>query len=184
MYGRKSVKGAAKLPRRDDLPFVTSSRLRALGVIKDGEASALIEVGGLAREVKLAHRRFPNGGSWSFFLCPACGRRCRILRLYDGKLVCHRCDGLYLRCQWGDGAPDKGPRIARLRALLATDQATVKPDPSGRRARRIHRLETALRRALLAEREARIEKWTKARELAKRSMKRGSKPPSSKPMGA
>ena len=30
--------------------------------------------------------RFPNGGSWSFFVCP-CGRRARILRLYEGGLA-------------------------------------------------------------------------------------------------
>ena len=34
--------------------------------------------------------RFPNGGSWSFFVCP-CGRRARILRLYEGGLACLRC---------------------------------------------------------------------------------------------
>ena len=34
--------------------------------------------------------RFPNGGSWSFFVCP-CGRRARILRLYEGGLACFRC---------------------------------------------------------------------------------------------
>ena len=36
--------------------------------------------------------RFPNGGSWSFFLCP-CGRRARIIRLFEGGLACRQCLG-------------------------------------------------------------------------------------------
>ena len=28
----------------------------------------------LKREVRVTHQLFPNGGSWSFFVCPVCGR--------------------------------------------------------------------------------------------------------------
>jgi hypothetical protein len=30
---------------------------------------------GLAHKVKVVYRRFPNGGSWSFYVCPACKSR-------------------------------------------------------------------------------------------------------------
>ena len=84
--------------------------------------SVEIAFGELRREVRLTHRLFPargpegKRGSWSFFLCPSCSRRVRTLRLYDGRLVCRRCDGLLDRCQMeGRGA---GERIERLRQQL------------------------------------------------------------------
>jgi hypothetical protein len=30
---------------------------------------------GLAHKVKVVYRRFPNGGSWSFYVCLACKSR-------------------------------------------------------------------------------------------------------------
>jgi hypothetical protein len=57
------------------------SRLRAEGNITADMTSVWIGFGAieLKREVRLEHRRFPNGGSWSFFLCPRCNRRVRRL---------------------------------------------------------------------------------------------------------
>jgi hypothetical protein len=65
------------------------SRLRAEGKITADMTSVWIGFGAieLKREVRLAHRRFPNGGSWSFFLCPRCDRRVRRLRLNDGRPI-------------------------------------------------------------------------------------------------
>jgi hypothetical protein len=45
---------------------------------------------GLRREVKVVHQRFPNGGEWSFFLCPVCERPARVLKLHE-KQMCRRC---------------------------------------------------------------------------------------------
>ena len=142
------AKGAAKLPRRDDLPFVKVSRLRATGAITPESASVLIAFGdgddALKREVKVINRLFPirgkegKRGSWSLFICPSCSRRAMVLRLYDGRVVCIRCDGLLQRQQMGD----KSGRIARLREKLYGGQPIVK-----RRA-----LEASLRKALIAER--------------------------------
>jgi hypothetical protein len=68
---------------QDDLPFVSISRLRASGVVTSETMSVEVVLGegneGLRREVKVVHRRFPNGGEWSFFLCPVCERPARIL---------------------------------------------------------------------------------------------------------
>ena len=65
------------------------SRLRAEGKITADMTSVWIGFGAieLQREVRLEHRRFPNGGSWSFFLCPRCDRRVRRLSLNDGRLT-------------------------------------------------------------------------------------------------
>jgi hypothetical protein len=70
----------------ETLPVSPSvSLLRAEGKITANMTSVWIGFGviELRREVRLAHRRFPNGGSWSFFLCPRCDRRVRRLRLKD-----------------------------------------------------------------------------------------------------
>jgi hypothetical protein len=144
------AKGAAKLPRRDDLPMVKVSPLRASGAITLESTSVVISFGDLKREVGVAHRFFPprgpegRRGSWSLFVCPNCSRRTQVLRLYDGRVVCKRCDGgLLLRCQMGD----LSGRIARLRAKLYGGQKLTSRS----------KLEAALRMALIAERRRRLE---------------------------
>ena len=131
-------------PRRDDLPSLKVSRLRASGVINPLMDKVEVEIGGHKGEVGLWHMFFPNDGSWSYFLCPTCSRRCQTLRLYDGRFVCASCDGLRLRCHLSD----KGPRIERLRARLA---APKKKRPA--------QLEWSLRQALIAERRERLKGW-------------------------
>ena len=63
----------------DDLASVSISRMRALGAVTSDTKSVDIVFGegddGLAREVKVVHRRLPNGNSWSFYVCPACKSR-------------------------------------------------------------------------------------------------------------
>lgn len=136
----------ASKPRRDDLPAIGVSRLRALGVIAPVLKTITIELGagGDRFLVDLAHTHFPNGGGWSYFICPSCARRARTLRLLEGRLVCRRCDGLLARCQTND----KRPAIARLLERLA--EPKIK-----RRAM----LERRLRRTLIVEREKRVKGW-------------------------
>jgi hypothetical protein len=65
----------------ESLPASESvSRLRAEGKINPDMMSVWIGFGTieLKREVRLTHRRFPNGGSWSFFLCPRCEGACAV----------------------------------------------------------------------------------------------------------
>jgi hypothetical protein len=145
-------KGAASRPRRDDLPVVTSSRLRALGLIKPGAETVTFELGGVKLSARLWHMAFPNGGGWSFFLCPSCGVRARTLRLYDGRAVCRRCDGLLSICQAGRGF-DLEARIARLRQRLydGRGRSWGRATPE-RRAQ----LEISLRRALIRQRRLRL----------------------------
>src|SRR5580704_12466422 len=76
----------------DDLPAVSVSRMRALGEITAETKVTSVRFGEIIFNVALSLRRFPNGGSWSFFLCP-CGRRARILRLFECGLACRECLG-------------------------------------------------------------------------------------------
>lgn len=147
----ESKPGKASKPRRDDLPAIPVSRLRKLGAITPAMKTVRLELEGLAFDVGLAHTRFPNGGGWSYFICP-CGRLAQTLRLLEGRLVCRTCDGLLARCQLGDRPNqwkgDKGPAIARRIARL-------KANPRLRRKA----LEASLQRALLVERERRLKGW-------------------------
>ena len=59
---------------QDDLASVSVSRLRASGVVTSDTKSVHIVFGkgdeGLRREVKVVHRRFPNGGEMVVFPVP------------------------------------------------------------------------------------------------------------------
>ena len=95
------------------------------------------------RKVALSHLHFPNGGSWSFFVCPSCStRRVRTLRLFDGRPTCWRCDGLLQRSQ----GHDRTGRIERLKQRLY----------GGKEINNRGRLERSLRRALIVERRRRL----------------------------
>jgi hypothetical protein len=57
----------------DDLPASESvSRMRAAGVITVDTEVATVSFGDQSFNVAISHRWFPNGGSWSFFVC-LCG---------------------------------------------------------------------------------------------------------------
>jgi hypothetical protein len=135
----------AHLPRRDDLPTIKSAALRKAGVITAAMTSAVIELAGVKREVALCLRHWPGGGSWSWFICPTCSRRCNTLRLYDGRFVCGRCDGLLSHSQMHNRAP----ALERLRARL-------EPKPGEKNHRVTRRLRLRLRRVLIADRRARL----------------------------
>ena len=133
------------------MPAIGVSRLRATGVIRPDMAKVTLKVGELERTVGLQHIHFPNGGGWSYFICPACGHRTRTLRLTeDGRLVCWRCDGLRYRCQ----QRDPSLTIARLRALLYGQPARLKKRWLNIDRRR--RLEVSLRRLIIRERKERL----------------------------
>jgi hypothetical protein len=138
----------------DDLPSVSVSRLRALGEIAAQTKITTVRFDEVAFNVALSLRRFPNGGSWSFFLCP-CGRRARVLRLFEGGLACRQClgdRGLRPRVQLirsENRAAYLAPRI--LARLNSTTPARLHPRP-GRMLDRRANLEFALRRSRIVAR--------------------------------
>jgi hypothetical protein len=108
---------------QDDLASVSISRLRASGVVTGDTKSVDIVFGegddGLRRDVKVVHRHFPNGGEWSFFVCPVCGRPARVLKLHE-KPMCRRCclrQGIGYRVSSGTPVERDLARVARLKKL-------------------------------------------------------------------
>ena len=133
----------------DHLPFVSASRMRAAGEIRPEDKTTAVTFGEVSFTVGLSLVRFPNRGSWSFFICD-CGRRCRTLRLFEGKTACKGClEAKGLR-YWVEDLtkPERAAWVAsRLKArLLSEVPARLNPGP-GRKLDRRPRLEAALRRA-------------------------------------
>ena len=140
-------------PVIDDLPAVSAARLRALGDIGRDTETATIRFddgeSGVEFVVGVALREFPNGGSWSMFRCH-CGRRCRILRLFDGAPVCGHCiraTGMRYRVEM---APHSSQRAAltaprRIEQLASRARIGIKRDrPLRRRANMAAKLQRSL----------------------------------------
>jgi hypothetical protein len=111
----------------------------------------------LKREVRLAHRRFPNGGCWSLFLCLRCERRVRRLRLN----VCSRCCGNFHRISYGtpsQRSAARDQRIEKLNKLVNDGPARVNPRPGRVLDRRLW-LTFSLRRAKI------VKRWEVLRDL-------------------
>jgi hypothetical protein len=132
----------------DDLPHVSSARMRAAGEIRAEDRTAVVRFGDLSFAVGLQHIRFPNGGGWSFFVC-ACGRRCRTLRLHGGLACKHCLEAKGLRYRVEDlPKPERAAHVAsRLKPRLTSPSpARLKPHLRYSKLERRSRLEAALRR--------------------------------------
>ena len=83
----------------EDLPAARVAPLRSAGLINPSMTSAtvdFIDVSGAVIDavvLRLYHRVFPNGGNWSRFVNPCCGRTSRVLRLHNGAPTCTACLG-------------------------------------------------------------------------------------------
>ena len=145
--GEKRKPTKANRPRRDGLPTIFASPLRAARIITPDMKTAELTFPGEdhPRTVELAHIKFPNRGGWSYFICPTCRRMRRRLRLLDGEITCRQCDGLLDESQMAS----KAGRIARLEARLY----------AGKPPHRRKLLELSLRRARLVEKRERLKGW-------------------------
>ena len=143
----------------DDLPSVSVSRLRAVAEITAETKVTSVAFGEVIFNVALSLVRFPNGGSWSLFLCP-CGRRARVIRLFEGRLACRQClrdRGLRPRVQLiatHKRAAYIAPRL--IARLNSSSPARLNPRP-GRLLDRRPRLEAKLRRTLIVARRHELE---------------------------
>jgi hypothetical protein len=163
---RRCLNGSPAMPHRyfqDDLltsPSVSS--LRASGVVDGNTTSVIIAFGegdeALRREIGVTHRQFPNGGGWSFFVCPRCSRRARVLKIYDGLPMCWRCcaaNGVCYRSAGGSPVEREAAwmaRLQKLRELLDGGAVRLRPRP-GRALDRRRELTVSLRRSLIRQRQ-------------------------------
>jgi hypothetical protein len=130
---------------------VNTSRLSSVGI-------ADVEV-----EVGLQLVKFASGGSWSFFLCPQCGRRARTLKLFGGRPACGQCvraAGMQYRI---DMCSHFSKRVAltapkRIERLNSDIPARLHRRP-GRMLDKRTNLELRLKRSLIAERRAAVEQF-------------------------
>jgi hypothetical protein len=150
----------------DQLVSVGVSRLRASGVIRLEDRQAVIPFGDQNKLIGVAHTKFPNGGSWSYLVCPKCGRRAKRLWLVDEAPRCRLCLeklGVRYRSAYGFGRTERlrerDHRVDRLQAMLEGGPMRFKPVPpnwGNRRLDRRNRLTAALQRARIATRLAQI----------------------------
>ena len=89
----------------DELVSLGVSRLKATGAIRLEDRHTLIPFGGRTKLIGVAHTVFKNGGSWSYFVCPKCGRRAKRLWLVDDAPRC-------VKCCSPDVMPRQGDRLA------------------------------------------------------------------------
>ena len=116
--------------------------------------------------IGVAHTKFPNGGSWSYFVCPKCGRRAKKLWLADDAPRCRLCLeklGVRYRAAYGFGRTERlkerDRRVDRLQAMLEGGPMRFKPVPPNWGNRRLDRRNShtaALQRARIATRLAQI----------------------------
>jgi hypothetical protein len=134
---------------QDDLPSISVSRLRASGAVTAEMARTTIGIADVEVEVGLHLVKFANGNSWSFFLCPHCGRRARTLKLFEGCVLCWRCchrRGARYRVWTRTLRGRAEHRILKLKAVLESERSLrLKPHLWGKMERR-KRLEAALAR--------------------------------------
>jgi hypothetical protein len=150
----------------DELVSIGASRLRATGVIRLEDRQTVIPFGEHDKLIDVAHTVFKNGGSWSYFRCPKCGRRAKRLWLINDAPRCVKCCwslGVRYRSAYGFGRTqrlrERDHRVDRLQAMLEGGPMRLKPPPpkwGNRRLDRRHRLTWALQRARIVTRLAQI----------------------------
>ena len=147
----------------DEFESVRVSRFRATGVIDPAKAVAAIPFpGGSTKLIGVKHTRFPNGGGWSYFVCPKCSNRTTNLYLIDERPLCPKCcNALNIkhtsRMGFGREARRKAQdrRLDALIAKLETNEPLhYKPTPASwggkcKLVYRSRRLGDAVRRRLV-----------------------------------
>jgi len=128
----------------DEFDKVRVSRFRAMGVIDPAKREALIPFpNGKTKLIGVGHVRFPNGGGYSYFVCPKCAKLAGVLYLIDDAPRCTRCCdamGITYRTRMGFGRDErrhaKDRILDQLIAKLETKEPLrLKPTPAEWRGR-------------------------------------------------
>ena len=147
----------------DEFEKVRVSRFRAMGVIDPAKRTALIPFpGGKVKLIDTAHVSFPNGGGFSYFVCPKCAKLAVQLWLIEDAPLCTRCcDAMNIKHASKYDFGREARRRAKDRALDAViakletkEPLLFKPAPSSWRgkAQRVYqslRLHEVMRRRLV-----------------------------------
>ena len=121
-----------------------ASRPRALIRLEDQWAH--IPFGEQTKLIGVAHTKFPNGGSWSYFAARSAARRSKKLWLVDDAPRCRLCLeklGVRYRAAYGFGRTERlrerDRRVDRLQAMLEGGPMRFKPVPPNWGNRRLDR---------------------------------------------
>jgi hypothetical protein len=134
----------------DEFQSVRVSRFRAMGVIDPAKRQAVIPFpDGTTKLIGTGHVRFPNGGGWSYFVCPKCAKLAVTLYLIDDAPRCTQCcDAMNIKYAAAYGFGRDSRRKAqdkRLDELIAkvesSERLKLKPAPAswGGRAQVVYR---------------------------------------------
>ena len=147
----------------DQLVSVSVSRLKASGAIRHEDRHGIIafgdeDHGGERRKsIGVAHTKFPNGGSWSYFVCPKCGQRSKRLWLVDDAPRC-------LSCCWSLGVRYRSAYgFGRTERLIERDSYVDRVQDRRLRGRK-RRLTMTMRRSMIVCRLAQLAHQQKAKD--------------------
>jgi hypothetical protein len=100
----------------DQLLSLTASRLKASGAIRLEDRHGFIAFGDedhggeRCKSIGVTHTKFPNGGAWSYFICPRCAGRKKKLWLVEDAPRCLSCCwslGVRYRSAYGFGRSER-----------------------------------------------------------------------------
>ena len=141
----------------DELMSLAASRLKARGEIRLEDRHGVVAFGDKQKLVGVAHTKFPNGGAWSYFLCPRCGGRKKKLWLVDGAPRC-------LSCCWSLGVRYRSAYgFGRTERLRERDRYVDRVEERRLRGRK-RRLTMTMRRSMIVCRLAQLAHQQKAKD--------------------
>jgi hypothetical protein len=105
----------------DELPSIRVTDMRRSGALTldmTRVAVTLQEDSGapVSAQVSVVRFRMRSGGFFLQVICGRCGRRARVLRLYEAHIMCGRCTGLRYWCEGKPAVRRAQHRIERLTA--------------------------------------------------------------------
>ena len=153
----------------DELVSVAASRLKATGAIRLEDRHGVIafgdeDHGGERRKsIGVAHTKFPNGGAWTYFICPRCGGRKKKLWLVEDAPRC-------LSCCWSLGVRYRSAYgFGRSERLSERDRYVDRVQDRRLRGRK-RRLTMTMRRSMIVCRLAQLAHQQKAKNGSDKSL--------------
>src|SRR3984957_20894247 len=145
------------------LLILTASRLKSSGAIRLEDRHGFVafgdeDHGGERRKsIGVTHTKFPNGGAWSYFICPRCGGRKKKLWLVDDAPRC-------LSCCWSLGVRYRSAYgFGRSERLRERDRYVDRVQDRRLRGRK-RRLTMTMRRSMIVCRLAQLAHQQKAKD--------------------